>query len=60
MRSVVLGGEVIIEVVEIFYFDNAYQLNNKEDISQLYRTVVEFSYYHCDPFTKEKKGLSKT
>jgi len=51
---------VIIEVVEIFYFDNAYQLNNKEDISQLYRTVVEFSYYHCDPFTKEKKGLSKT
>jgi len=59
MRLVVLDGEVIIVVVEISYFDNAYQLNNKEDISQLYSTVVEFSYYGYDPITKKKQRLSQ-
>jgi len=53
-----LDGEVIIEVVEISYCDNAHQLNNKKDIAQLYSTVVESSQYHRDPSTK-KKQISK-
>jgi len=59
MRSVVLDGEVIIVVVEISYFDNTYQLNNKEDISQLYSTVVGFGYYDYDRFTQKKQRLSQ-
>jgi len=58
MRSVVLDGEVIIVVVEISYFD-IYQLNNKEDISQLYSTVVEFSYNDYDRFTQKLQRLSQ-
>ena len=38
-----LDGEVIIEVVEISYCDNAFRLNNKKVIAQLYKVAQRLS-----------------
>ena len=38
-----LDGEVIIEVVEISYCDNAFRLNNEKDIAQLYKVAQRLS-----------------
>jgi len=54
-----LDEEVIIEVVEISYCDNAHQLNNKKEIAQLYSTVVESNHYHCDPSTRKNKDYQR-
>ena len=38
-----LDGEVIIEVVEISYCNNAFRLNNEKDIAQLYKVAQRLS-----------------
>ena len=54
-----LNGEVTKDVIEFSYCDNAHPLNNKEDMTQLYSTVVEFSHYHRNSSTKENKECER-
>ena len=52
-------SKVIIEVVKISYRNNAYSLNNKKDIAQLYSTVIEFRHYHRNPSTRKNKDYQR-
>ena len=54
-----VNAEVTKDVIKFSSCDNTYLLYIKEDITQLYSTVVEFSHYHHNSSTMKNKECER-